>query len=119
MLRRTPLRRKARLRPRSKRNSYARRQRDPEYMAFVRRLPCSVSWPHGCQGPVEAHHAGERPFGRKAPDWTCLPLCHKAHHDWHSGGSTWKGVDRRAWASEQIGLHRLAYAAWVVQERAA
>lgn len=41
-MKRTPLRRKTRLRPRSRTKKYRRRERDLDFMGLVRRLPCIV-----------------------------------------------------------------------------
>ena len=68
-LRRSYIRRKARP------NKYNQRPRDLEYMSFVRGLRCCRCG----QGPSEAHHAGDRAFGRKADDHTCIPLCNSCH----------------------------------------
>lgn len=62
-------------------------------MSWVRQRPCAVGhgggplcgelWlgpvPDRCSGHVEAHHAGERGLGRKAPDDTVIPLCQHHH----------------------------------------
>lgn len=71
---------------------YARRERDYERMAWCKTLACAVAaggissplWmgpaPDACQRGIEAHHAGERGIGQKAPDNTVIPLCDH-HHD--------------------------------------
>lgn len=63
-------------------NSYKNRPRDFAYMAFVTCQTCCV-----CEAQHKpqfrksyAHHAGQRAFGRKADDRTCIPLCWR-HHD--------------------------------------
>ena len=71
-----PLKRKARLRERRATERKSGRVRDPEYMAKVRALPCYVcAWPQ----PVDADHQGEHPYGRKADDDTCVPMCRSCH----------------------------------------
>lgn len=62
------------------------RVRDPEFMRWVRRQPCSVRVdppdPNRltpCSGRVQADHMGERAVGRKADDITCAPMC-AGHH---------------------------------------
>lgn len=64
------------------------RVRDPEFLAFVHTLCCSVieEWPDfpnmpgPCDGPLEADHDSRgRGFGQKSSDNTCIPLC-KRHH---------------------------------------
>src|SRR5687768_8869298 len=32
------------------------RTRDPEYLAWVRTLPCTIAGLHLCEGRIEAHH---------------------------------------------------------------
>ena len=53
---------------------------------------------------MQAHHAGDHGFGRKAPDWTAVPLCVEHHltgsyavHGW-IGRHFWEyhGLDRDA-----------------------
>lgn len=70
------------------------RVRDPGFLAFLRRQPCSVRIePHGlgCGGPVQAAHIrtslpGEPPTGlqRKPNDDRCTSLCAKHHEQQHS-----------------------------------
>lgn len=62
-------------------SSYAERPRDLAYMRWVRQQPCLLRHLGGCDGVVEAHHAGESPYGRKSPDRNCIPLCDKHHDD--------------------------------------
>lgn len=111
LTRKTPLRRKTRLKSRGD-NGYRNRTRDWAFMAWVRRQPCSARitatggasdvvsvltmWALGldvvrasvdainspCEGRVEADHAGRKPAGwRKAPDRTCIPMCKKHHRE--------------------------------------
>lgn len=76
--RRAPLRRLQSLRTKRK-TKYRQRQRDTDYMAWVRRQPCSAKGMGTCSGRVEADHTGKRGVGQKADDRTCIPLCHKHH----------------------------------------
>lgn len=134
LARRTPLRRKTWLRRKSKTKKYARRERDLDYMKLVKRLPCIVrTWEivrfriplaqYGepvldvmamppitpCTGHVQADHAGKRPYGQKAPDDTCIPLC-KHHHgertDYRGTFHWWDGADMRAWCEWAIARTR-------------
>lgn len=87
-MKREPMRRK----PRS--TSYSRRERDTDYMLWIKQRTCSVGqgaepvafdlWRGGtideCQRGIEAHHAGVHGLGNKAADDTCIPLCDH-HHD--------------------------------------
>lgn len=72
--------------------------RDPDYLAFVRMLPCLFCWSrpywivaltrdrpwapfrNGRQGYTEACHIGPHAFGRKASDYTAVPAC-RMHHE--------------------------------------
>jgi len=92
----------------TKRNSYARLERDFAFMTWVRKQPCIVrhaelwidgltdhaglfpitattlaKWP--CYGEVQADHLGDRAMGRKADDSTCGPIC-RTHHDQRTNG---------------------------------
>lgn len=76
---------------------------DPEYLDFIRTLPCVICWgypgvhtPLGtCQpywdyefkhgqpsqlSKTEACHFGPRAYGTKSPDKTALPFCGIEHH---------------------------------------
>jgi hypothetical protein len=76
MRRGAPLKRKTRLKLRRETERKSGRVRNPEYMAKVRALPCYVcAWP----GPNDADHQGEHPYGRKADDDTCVPMCRVCH----------------------------------------
>lgn len=114
-MKRTPLRRKTPLRRRSLKNSYRRRARDLDHMSDVRRLPCAVRTcqfrtfgdsdvmmpqPTRCEGRVQADHAGERAYGKKAPDDTTIPMCRKHHEertDYKGAFKNWKAEQMRAW----------------------
>ena len=77
------------------------RVHDPDYLRWVKGLPCAAPRNHSCVGPVEAHHAGERGVGRKADDTTAIPLCTLAHRDWHGATGCFRGwtrETRKAWA---------------------
>lgn len=106
-MKRSPIKRKTRLRARRPTVRRDGRVRDEAYLAFVRSLPCCVvDDKHG--GRIDPHHAGERPAGRKADDDTCIPMC-RYHHDqwdgpmWHGNPfRTWDHEKRRAWQDERI-----------------
>jgi hypothetical protein len=87
------------------------------YLANVRRLPCSLHRGRDgrtCNGRVHAHHAGERPgMGRKASDFTAVPLCAQHHAEWHNASGAFASLDqaqRRAWAERAIAATREALA---------
>lgn len=114
-MKRSPLRRKRATHRRSGRLHW------PEYMACVREFRCyacvflrfeeplrhvGVNW-YGS----EADHQGEHPYGRKADDDTCVPMC-EYHHRLRTDGflpdESIKGYKRvskeemRAWCSVAI-----------------
>jgi hypothetical protein len=95
-LKRSPIKRKA---PRPRKDA------DPEYLAFLRRMPCCACfkmffsrvgrWPvwsinyilAACEAnqrlqtlPTESAHFGVRGLRQKAPDRQALPLCSTLHH---------------------------------------
>lgn len=83
---------------------------DPKYCAWIREQRCTV-WMHDpCEGPVEAHHAGnDRGLSQKAHDDTCIPFCHKHHMAWHAASGLfkhWRKDERRAWADAKIEIYR-------------
>ena len=54
-------------------------ERDPTYLDYIRTRPCIIC---GIQHRSEAHHLRDTRLtgvALKAPDWTCMPLCHKCH----------------------------------------
>lgn len=86
LVRHTMLRRRIPLRFRSAKRRRSERERDTDFMALVRKLPCvcraiapTSNRPTPCSGEVQADHAGARPLGRKADDTTCIPLCRRHH----------------------------------------
>lgn len=108
---RTPLRRTTRLRARSKTNSYRKRERDFEFMGFVKRQPCIVrTMPPSdvhtfCRGRVEADHLGVRGMGQKANDRTCAPLCEGHHRERHDHAGTFRPLTKaelRDWRARAI-----------------
>jgi len=131
-------------RPARRRTKYSRRPRDLAFMAFVKRQPCCMvqmeSWRRslhpggmtgvrllglwkgplaftGCRGVIEAHHAGARGTGQKAPDNTCIPLC-EAHHRGDDIGITryrgpfagWPRGAVKQWELAMVELYQRAYA---------
>lgn len=107
-----PLRRKTWMKRRRSAPRRSDRVRDPEHMRIVRKLPCAVrtTLPTAstkCTGRVQADHAGQRPYGRKADDATCIPLCRHHHGERTDFTGTFKGWTReqmRAWLDGTIVL---------------
>lgn len=87
---------------------------DPGFVAWVRTRSCMLA-PLGCQGPVEAHHAGlDRGLGQRAADATSIPLCRGHHRAWHDACPPFRGLtqlERRAWATDMIARTQQARAA--------
>lgn len=118
---RKPLRRRAWLRARGN-TKYRRRERDTDFMLFVKRQPCvvrelppyafagpghveAVKRATACGGRVEADHAGDRGLGQKADDDTCIPLCSSHHRERTDHTGTFRQLTRdeaRAWRTAAI-----------------
>lgn len=86
--------------------TYAKRPRDFAFMSFITCQTCAV-----CEAQHKpqfsksyAHHAGQRAFGRKADDRTCIPLCWR-HHERASSASI-HSLGKRFWST--YGLDRNA-----------
>lgn len=128
MKRGAPLRRQAGLkrspmRRRRGSTSYSRRERDMDRMGWVRTRPCCVADPGGvawpgprppdtCSGRGQAHHAGERGLGKKAPDSTVIALCDHHHDDFTERRGIFSGWPRgaaRTWQDEQIARYQRLY----------
>lgn len=105
--RRTRLARTTGLRPRRRTQRRSERQRDSAYLAFVRGLPCALMG-DDCAGRTEAHHAGRRPFGRKADDTTAIPLC--SHHHERLTNAGWSRESRRALEASAIAVTQSMWA---------
>ena len=82
--------------------TYKLRPRDFAFMSWVKSQPCIV-----CEkqlilnfGSIYAHHAGQRAFGRKADDRTCIPLCWR-HHDRASSQSI-HSLGKSFWGTYRI-----------------
>lgn len=83
-------------------NGKDRRQREPKFLAYVRRQPCEARSFGTCDGPIEAAHIrySDGPgrinpgLGNRNHDRHANPLCHFHHqHDQH------KRNERDFWAS--------------------
>lgn len=117
MLRRTPLRRKTRLRSRSKTSKHANRPRQLWYMAWVKTQPCIARLleptGNGCEGPIEADHIGGR-YGENT-DLNTVPMCKRHHEDRTGrvgGGGVfvgWSVERRREWGRWAVEQTREAY----------
>jgi hypothetical protein len=94
---------------------------NPERLQWTKRQKCCAPGaPGGCSSVIEAHHAGRRGVGQKAPDDTAIPLCtthHRAWHD-HRGPFSLSNAERRVWSDERISETQQRWAeAWVTGPR--
>lgn len=105
LARRTPLRRKARLKPKRSKPRRSSRVRDRSYLLAVKQLPCAL-WMLRCDGEVQAHHAGRRGLGQKCSDYESIPLCRAHHRALHDGGLPWGVTDARGWLDRVIAQTR-------------
>lgn len=55
--------------------------RSPQFLAFVRSLPCCV-----CGASAVPHHTETGGVGLKGDDLSCVPLCHVCHTTVHQVG---------------------------------
>lgn len=109
--RRTPMRRTWMRRGR-RRNKYARRARDFDYMGWIKTQPCAARFLSPCNGIIEADHAGRRGIGQKAADETCIALCTRHHAergDFSGPFKSWNQERMRGWLVEQIQDHKHRY----------
>lgn len=107
-MKRSPLKRKSRLKPRRSAPRKSGRVRWPEYLDEVRQLPCYVC---GKPGPSDPDHQGPHPYGRKADDDTAVPMdrdCHRRRTDGYLpvGRAAWRRAlskeEMRAWCDRAI-----------------
>lgn len=107
-MRRTPLRRTGSLRRTSRLRArgntrYRRRERNLDYLRFVRRQPCVASSLSTCSGHVNADHAGRRGLSQKCDDTESIPLCelhHRQRTDFSGPFRTWNQEQMRAWLAD-------------------
>lgn len=95
------------------------RERDPGFLAYLRRQPCEARHLGGCEGPIEAAHVrysdtgkgSVNPgMGRKNHDRNANPLCRGHHqHDQHKGAERlfWQRVGKDAY--DAAAAHFAAY----------
>jgi len=96
---------------------YASRERDFDYMGWVKTLPCLLYRLEGAgpcsPGYAEADHAGlDAGLSQKAPDNTCIPLCSDHHLDRHAATGFFRGRSKdwkREWRLEAIAKTQAAY----------
>lgn len=97
-------------------SAYSERERDIAYLGWVRTQPCLLAHLGGCEGAVEADHAGGRPYGQKSADNASVPLCTKHHRDRTESRGFFRGRtrderrQRREWLDRAIAVMRDRYA---------
>lgn len=131
MIRSTPLRRTPMRRKRGT-TSYSRRERNFDFMTWIRAQPCILlelnpiafirrTLPLGsaaklihtiscnrttiCAGSVEADHQGAHGLGQKADDFTCVPMCQQHHRERTDHSGIFRPLTRdevRAWRAVAI-----------------
>lgn len=114
MKRSAPPRRRTRVKPRRSSPRRSARVRDRDYLLRVRALPCCARELGGCEGPIEADHAGRRPMGRKCSDDEAIPICqlhHRQRTDFSGPFKAWDGASMREWLDECIRWTRAALGA--------
>lgn len=99
--------RRTRMSRKAKPNRYNTRERDYDYMAFVRELPCCRC--HSLTRKAEAHHSGDRAYGRIAPDRTVIPLCRSCHQGISKLNEFPDKAARREWVDEMIAQTQSQY----------
>ena len=118
LTRRTPLERTGRLKARSTRNKYRRRERFLAYLGWLKTLACVFAvFGDPCDGPIEAMHENRsihRGKGQKADDRLSLPGCRRHHRE--PGAhviQAWLAMtkaERWNWLDAQIDEHQARYA---------
>jgi hypothetical protein len=110
LLRFTALKRKGRIKYKPRRPKPGD---DPEYLAYLRRLPCVV-----CRAPApsEPSHVGttRKGTGIKCLDREAVPSCREHHEDWHACRGMFAGWNRdrrRLWALAVVAETQTAYLA--------
>lgn len=92
-----------------------RREGDPDYLAFIRTLPCCAP---GClaRPPSQPHHSTGAGMGTKSGDRDTMPLCWKCHRAFHDGNGrfeSWSRLDRRLWQEKMVERCQRAFASVV------
>ena len=99
--------------PRQRREPRANRNDHPEYLEFIRSLPC-----HICQmlrrrqfGRTEAAHVGMRGLGQKCSDLEAIPLC-GCHH--RTGEFAHHRLGKRFWTFWKLDRYEVIahYQSW-------
>jgi hypothetical protein len=87
--------------------------RDDLYKAWIREQPCLACDVGPSEyHPIEAAHTGPHAYGRKASDYSCLPLCVSDHRtgskSYHNlGEARWLELHKIDLRAELLALHDL------------
>ncbi len=68
------------------------KQRDKDYLAWIREQPCLVCRVKSC---VPSHRGGGTSM--KGPDWAAVPLCWSHHEECHRGAETFAKEHQIEW----------------------
>ncbi len=119
-MKRSPLKRKTpmkRKRPKARKGPV----KNPEHLAWIRTLPCSVyrlqeatcekyGWHFVpiCEGRIDPHHSTiGRGLGQKTDDAKAFPLCRKHHEELHNGSGLFRDKEkRRLWQQRMVELYK-------------
>jgi hypothetical protein len=114
-VKRTPIRRRTRLRRRRVARRRSPRVVNDAYLAFIRSLPCAGC---GIDWSADPHHAGKHGVGQTAGDDTAIPLCRRCHDAVHDAKGKYADQDvRRRWEElVQVGCQVL-WCAWQARRR--
>ena len=87
--------------PRQRREPRPNRNDAPEYLNFIRSLPCVICARQARPqfGRTEAAHVGIRGMGQKCSDWEAIPLC-ACHH--RTGEFAHHVIGKRFWVKWRI-----------------
>lgn len=98
LLRRTPLKRKTRLRQRRPTPRRSGRVRDVPHMLEVKALGCLMRDvpDHRCDGPAQFDHFGPHGMGQKTSDRKGAPFCPDVHRQRQEAAGMFKGVGKYA-----------------------
>ena len=78
----------------------------PEYLRWIRTLPCAVCWQWQIRRlePSEVAHVGSRGLGQKCSDTETIPLC--PHHH-RTGPLSVHALGKKFWTYWKLDRHKL------------
>lgn len=75
---------------------------DPEYLDWLRSLPCCKCGKAPCR---EVHHRTGAGMGRRAHDHESMPLCHDCHMEFHDSKGqfkAWPKHMKKSWQETMV-----------------